>query len=55
MITLANLVVLAVVLKAMFPEVVLLTEAGKNILAGTVNVWRIIVNYIIEKTVNSGK
>ena len=53
MITLANLVVLAVVLKALFPETVSLLEAGKNVLAGTVNVWRIIVNYIIEKAINA--
>ena len=55
MITLANLVVLAVVLKALFPETVSLVSAGKNILAGTVNIWRIIVNYIVEKMLNSGK
>lgn len=53
MITLANLVVLAVVLKALFPETVSLLEAGKNVLAGTVNVWRIIVNYIMEKAINA--
>ncbi len=53
MITLANLVVLALVLKALFPEAVSLGTAGKNVLAGTVNVWRIIVNYIVEKAVNA--
>ena len=53
MITLANLVVLALVLKALFPEAVSLAEAGKNVLAGTVNIWRIIVNYIVEKAVNA--
>ena len=53
MITLANLVVLAVVLKALFPETVSLLEAGKNVLAGTVNIWRIIVNYIVEKSINA--
>ena len=53
MITLANLVVLAVVLKALFPETVSLLEAGKNVLAGTVNIWRIIVNYIVEKAINA--
>lgn len=53
MITLANLVVLAMVLKALFPETVSLLEAGKNVLAGTVNIWRIIVNYIVEKAINA--
>lgn len=52
-ITLANLAVLALVLKALFPETVFLAQAGKNVLAGTVNVWRIIVNYIVEKAVNA--
>lgn len=53
MIVLANLVVLALVLKALFPETVSLAAAGKNVLAGTVNIWRIIVNYIVEKAVNA--
>ena len=52
-ITLANLLVLAVVLKVLFPEAVSLLAAGKNVLAGSVNVWRIIVNYIVEKAVNA--
>lgn len=52
-ITLANLVVLALVLKALFPETVCLAQGGKNVLAGTVNVWRIIVNYIMEQAVNA--
>ena len=53
MIVLANLLILAVVLKALFPEAVSLAAAGKNVLAGTVNIWRIIVNYIVEKAVNA--
>ena len=53
MITLANLVVLALVLKALFPEAVSLVQGGKNVLTGTVNVWRILVNYIIEKALNA--
>ncbi len=53
MIVLANLIILAVVLKALFPEAVSLGAAGKNVLAGTVNIWRIIVNYIVEKAVNA--
>ena len=52
-ITLANLVVLALVLKALFPEAVSLVQGGKNVLTGTVNVWRILVNYIIEKALNA--
>lgn len=53
MIVLANLLVLVLVLKALFPETVSLAAAGKNVAAGTVNVWRIIVNYIVEKAVNA--
>ena len=53
MITLANLIVLALVLKALFPETVSLIVAGKNVLRGTVNIWRIIVNYILEKAINA--
>ena len=53
MIVLANLLVLVLVLKALFPETVSLAAAGKNAAAGTVNVWRIIVNYIVEKAVNA--
>ncbi len=53
MIMLANLVVLALVLKALFPETVWLVQAGKNILLGTINIWRIIVNYILEKAINA--
>lgn len=48
MIVLANLVVLAVVLKGLFPEAVSLQEAGRHIVRGSINVWRIIVNYIVE-------
>ena len=52
-ITLANLVVLALVLKALFPEAVSLVQGGKNVLTGTVNVWRNLVNNIIEKALNA--
>ncbi len=53
MILLANLLVLAVVLKALFPEAVSLQTAGRNVVTGTFTVWRIIVNYIVEKVINS--
>lgn len=52
-ISLANLVVLALVLKGLFPEQVDLTVAGKNLLKGTFNLGRILVNYIIEHIINA--
>lgn len=54
MIVLANLVVLALLLKGLFPEAVSLTRAGLRVVYGTVNVWRILVNYIVEHAVNAG-
>lgn len=54
MIGLANLLVLALVLKGLFPQEVLLLPAGKNVLVGSLNVWRILVNYIVERVVNAG-
>lgn len=53
MIGLANLVVLALVLKGIFPELVLLQAAGINIVRGTLNTWRILVNYIVEHFINA--
>ena len=47
-ITLANLAVLAVVLKGLFPEQISLTSAGMSVLKSTLNTWRILVNYILE-------
>lgn len=52
MILLANLLVLCLVLKGIFPEQISLVKAGKNILYGTLNLWRIIVNYIVERVIN---
>lgn len=52
-IVLANLFILACVLKILFPDEVQLLVAGKNILKGTLTVWRIIVNYIVEHISNS--
>ena len=52
-ISLANLVVLALVLKALFPEQVNLTVAGQNLLKGTLNLGRILVNYIWEHVANA--
>ena len=52
-IVLANLLVLACVLKILFPADVQLYEAFLNVVKGTVNAWRIIVNYIIEHIINS--
>ena len=50
---LANLIVLALVLKGLFPELVSLQQAGGNIVRGTLNTWRILVNYIIEHFINA--
>lgn len=52
-IVLANLFILACVLKILFPAEVQLLLAGKNVVKGTVTVWRIIVNYIVEHISNS--
>ncbi|MBO7191345.1 MAG: M50 family metallopeptidase [Elusimicrobiaceae bacterium] len=52
-ISLANLVVLALVLKGLFPEQVDLTLAGKNLVRGTLNLGRILVNYILEHIANA--
>ena len=52
-IVLANLIVLALVLKGLFPEQISLISAGKVVLKGTLNVWRILVNYIIERIKNA--
>ena len=52
-ISLVNLLVLACVLKVLFPQTVDLTTAGLNVLRGTLNAWRIIVNYIVEKIINA--
>ncbi len=45
----ANLLVLAVLLKGLFPEAVSLSAAGERVFWGTVNVWRILVNYIVGR------
>lgn len=47
-ITFANLVVLALVLKLLCPDAVRLLPGLQNVVWGTVNVWRILLNYIIE-------
>jgi len=51
-IILANMFILALVLKVLFPQDVFLQEAGMRVLKGSVNSWRIIVNYIIEQITN---
>jgi len=53
-IVLANLTVLALLLKGLFPETVSLGRAAERVFWGTVNVWRILVNYIMERAVNAG-
>lgn len=51
LIVLINLIVLALVLKGLFPEQISLISAGGAVLTGTLNVWGILVNYIIERFV----
>lgn len=53
MIGLINLLVLAVVLKSLFPQTVSLLAMGEHIVVGTLNVWRILVNYIVERILNA--
>ena len=52
-IVLANLIVLAILLKGVFPEIVSLHQACLNVVRGTLNTWRILVNYIIEHFINA--
>lgn len=52
-ITFVNLVILACMLKILFPQQVQLVAAGFNVLRGSLNVWRIIVNYIVEQIINA--
>lgn len=52
-IVLANLFILALVLKVLFPQDVSLQAAGLRVIKGSVNSWRIIVNYIVEKITNT--
>lgn len=54
MIVLCNLIVLALLLKGLFPETVSLSRAAARVFWGTVNVWRILVNYIIDHIINAG-
>ncbi|MGN0024741.1 MAG: M50 family metallopeptidase [Candidatus Avelusimicrobium sp.] len=54
MIVLCNLMVLALLVKGLFPETVSLSRAVERVFWGTVNVWRILVNYIIDHIVNAG-
>ena len=52
-IVLVNLVVLACVLKVLFPQEIHLSQAALHVFRGTLNLWRIIVNYIVEQIINA--
>ena len=52
-IMLVNLALLACVFKILFPQEVHLTQAALHVLQGSLNIWRIIVNYIVEQTINA--
>ncbi|MBO4675392.1 MAG: hypothetical protein J5601_04835, partial [Elusimicrobiaceae bacterium] len=49
----ANLLILAGILKVLYPMQVHLQEAGLQVIKGTVTTWRIIVNYIVEWVLNT--
>ncbi len=53
LIILANLIVLALILKGLFPEQVSLLSAAENVLKSTLNTWRILVNYIVAHLINA--
>jgi len=53
LITLINVIILACVFKILFPQEIHLTQAAWHVLQGTLNVWRIIVNYIVERIINA--
>lgn len=52
-IVLANLLILAGVLKVLYPTQVHLQTAGLQVIKGTITTWRIIVNYIVEWVLNT--
>ena len=52
MIFLANMVVLAVVFKILFPQDIILTDYARQTARASLNAWRIIVNYIVEQVTN---
>lgn len=52
-IILANLAVLALLLKGIFPELVSLQGAGMGVLRGILNTGRILVNYIVEYCIHA--
>lgn len=52
MILLANVVVLALVLKILFPQEIILWDYCRQIARASLNAWRIIVNYIVEYITN---
>jgi len=51
-IVLANLIILSLVLKGLYPQEVHLRAAFLNVIKGTLTVWRIIVDYIVEWIIN---
>ena len=52
-IVLANLFILAIVLKVLYPQEVHLRAALVNVAKGTLTTWRIIVDYIVEWFINT--
>ena len=52
-IILSNAVVLAFVLKCLFPDKVLLVQLVRGTAVSTYNVWKIVINYIIEQIISS--
>ncbi len=52
-IILANAVVLALVLKCLFPDKVLLGQMVRATAVSTYNLWKIVINYIVEQILSS--
>lgn len=48
MIVLCNMLVLALVLKCLFPQSVALLEMARGVCNSTYNLWKIVINYIID-------
>ena len=53
MIVLGNMVVLALVLKCLFPQRVELLEIARGACNSTYNLWKIVINYIIDRAISA--
>ena len=53
MIILGNMLVLALVLKCLFPQRVELLEIARGVSNSTYNLWKIVINYIIDRIISA--